>query len=110
MKPILFYKAGELTPKGDPIMIHFAPGVTIEPNERAPETKTLITVNGVRHSIKGNFKDVLKLAGYENLDELPDAEKPVTTATAEDEKPREQRNFGRPGRPSHQPTSQQTEL
>lgn len=64
MKPILLYKSGEITPHGDPVLCHFGPGCTIAPHERSPETKTIITMHGEKFTVKGEWRDISRRAGY----------------------------------------------
>jgi hypothetical protein len=67
MDAILLYKAGEITPHGDPILCHFGPGCTIEPHPRSAESKTVITVHGARHTVKGHWEGIAKRAGYADV-------------------------------------------
>jgi hypothetical protein len=48
-----------------PILIHFGPGITIEPHPRKAEDFSNIMIHGKTVRVRGNWKDIAKKAGYE---------------------------------------------
>lgn len=63
-----------MQPGGAPIVIHFGPGVTIQPHDAQPEKKSIIQCNGKTYKVVGSWKDIAKKAGYDipaEFDENP---------------------------------------
>lgn len=70
MKPILLYRPGELTPHGDPIIVHFGPGCTIGPYEKSTSPnsdKATVTVHGQKFTVRGDWREIARRAGYDDL-------------------------------------------
>gem|GEM_PF-6850830 len=67
MNAVLLYKPGEITPEGDPIIVHFGPGCSIAPHERAADTKTIINQCGQKFTVRGEWKEISREAGYGDL-------------------------------------------
>lgn len=47
-----------------PILIHFGPGIIIEPHKRYPERFSCIRIHGREIRVYGNWKDIAQKAGY----------------------------------------------